>query len=688
MWLPFVLFVAMSRSSVACSKRKRVLPLVGLKNVSNAGLCEISSVMSTMPQDEAIVSKWRVEQTILQEYNKFGTSIDIPLQNGRIFKWYHCRLDLLVSYFCVASLFFRELMQRTMDRVGIGFLHLVLYIDEVTPGNVLSPDNKRKAHCIYVSIMEFGIDVLFKTAAWLPVALLRSSVVKRVSGGLSCCCRLLLESWFCGQPLQLESLGCVVDVTPPRIARCRFGRLLADADALRAVNSIKGHNGLKPCCACRNCMLKDHPSCTVDSYQTDICCFEFDRFDPATDDDFWTFTDRLTAAEATWKAGNDTKANFGKLEKAIGIKHHKNSIGNSIPLREHYKPVSCEMKDPMHILYVAGVFSIELHNFLEVCMEKTRYGYKHIQSLIDAEWFCPCSLTSARRNLTAMFSESREEASKKASHTKANASQLLSAYPLIRLFAEMFLVPLGVMGEEIKAFFMMCDVIDLIQMAKKQHYTCAKTHAMRMARAIKAYLDQAVSVYGEDIVRPKHHFLLHVPVQFLRDLGLMLDCFVTERMHAYVKAYMTMVRNSRIYERTVVANIVIERVRQMATMKLGDSLLGTRIACPTVSSMMGCVVHMSRTMQLGGASHSCDDIVFVQHRCFLVKACLEIPPTFGLALEELTRIQPLSATSSTWRLAGSPVAVVVVDSVGPIVQPHYWCIDGNGVFKILHTQWL
>ena len=104
--------------------------------------------------------------------------------------------------------------------------------------------------------------------------------------------------------------------------------------------------------------------------------------------------------------------------------------------------------------------------------------------------------------------------------------------------------------------------------------------------------------------------------------------------------------------------------------------------------MMGCDVHMSRTMQLGGASHSCDDIVFVQPRCFLVKACLEIPPTFSFALEELTRIEPLSATSSTWRLAGGPVAVVAVDSVGPIIQPHYWSIDAYGVFKILHVQWL
>ena len=71
---------------------------------------------------------------------------------------------------------------------------------------------------------------------------------------------------------------------------------------------------------------------------------------------------------------------------------------------------------------------------------------------------------------------------------------------------------------------------------------------------------------------------------------------------------------------------------------------------------------------------------------FVIKVCLEIPPTFGFALEELTRIEPLSATSSTWRLAGGPVAVVAVDSVGPIIQPHYWSIDAYGVFKILHVQ--
>jgi hypothetical protein len=78
----------MSRSGVAGAKRQRVLQLVGLKHVSDAGLCEIASVMSTTREHTEDVTKWRVEKTALDEYDKFGTSIDIPLEGDTTFKWH------------------------------------------------------------------------------------------------------------------------------------------------------------------------------------------------------------------------------------------------------------------------------------------------------------------------------------------------------------------------------------------------------------------------------------------------------------------------------------------------------------------------------------------------------------------------------------------------------------------------
>ena len=60
---------------------------------------------------------------------------------------------------------------------------LILYIDEITPGNVIRPDNKRKITAFYYSFCELG-DFLRNEEAWLLAGVLRSDVVKNISGGI------------------------------------------------------------------------------------------------------------------------------------------------------------------------------------------------------------------------------------------------------------------------------------------------------------------------------------------------------------------------------------------------------------------------------------------------------------------------------------------------------------------------
>ena len=53
--------------------------------------------------------------------------------------------------------------------------HVIVYFDQLTPGNVLRPDNKRKAYLIYFTVTEFG-DIIRHENAWLPIGILRHSV--------------------------------------------------------------------------------------------------------------------------------------------------------------------------------------------------------------------------------------------------------------------------------------------------------------------------------------------------------------------------------------------------------------------------------------------------------------------------------------------------------------------------------
>ena len=62
---------------------------------------------------------------------------------------------------------------------------MILYTDEVTPGNVLGVQPRRKSQCIYVSLCELGGAVLSIEDAWLAVAICRSKIMKRVDGGVA-----------------------------------------------------------------------------------------------------------------------------------------------------------------------------------------------------------------------------------------------------------------------------------------------------------------------------------------------------------------------------------------------------------------------------------------------------------------------------------------------------------------------
>ena len=73
--------------------------------------------------------------------------------------------------------------------------HLIMYSDEVTPGNVLAYDHKRKIVACYFSFAEFGYAVSDEEA-WFCPAILRSSVVKTLAGDVTALMSSVLMRMF------------------------------------------------------------------------------------------------------------------------------------------------------------------------------------------------------------------------------------------------------------------------------------------------------------------------------------------------------------------------------------------------------------------------------------------------------------------------------------------------------------
>ena len=63
--------------------------------------------------------------------------------------------------------------------------HMILYTDEVTPGNVIGVQPRRKSQCMYVSFFELGAAALAREDAWLTIAICWSTTVKLTAGGIA-----------------------------------------------------------------------------------------------------------------------------------------------------------------------------------------------------------------------------------------------------------------------------------------------------------------------------------------------------------------------------------------------------------------------------------------------------------------------------------------------------------------------
>lgn len=136
---------------------------------------------------------------------------------------------------------------------------LVLYSDEVTPGNQLKPDNRRKYHAIYFTFKCLGMSCLTDEVAWWTLAVIRSHLLMKVDGGLSALMRCLLETFY-KAPHDLSQGVLLKCPTARRMLFAKVTTLIGDESALKQTWSIKGASGTLPClqlgrawmgCVCR-----------------------------------------------------------------------------------------------------------------------------------------------------------------------------------------------------------------------------------------------------------------------------------------------------------------------------------------------------------------------------------------------------------------------------------------------------
>jgi len=546
-------------------KRRRLQSLVGLKGITVQAL---EAVMRNLHDDPIEpLSDWRIKKFIAEQWSEVSHTIDLPLESGGGWAWSVCRLDKLMRYVARDSALYRGVLRAAlMNRPGQP-LTLVMYLDEVTPGNVLRPDNLRKFWAVYISFRELPTWCLTREQFWLPIAVLRTSMSTRIKGGISNCCRLLLRS-ILFDPCNAVDVGFAVALGEaegdPQLIRVALGNILGDESALKYVFSNKGASGLRCCLLCRNVVSMSSDLVSGQNYLVDISCGDPSLFDPATNESIWTTYDHLASQKRILN-----KTAFAKLEKACGFTWDEDSLLADIPLRRHLRPATAYTMDWLHNYLCHGILAFEVNLLLDASRQAVNLSYEQLHQFVNSDWTWPRN--QAVHKISDVFSASA--AKHAAEGFRGSASQLLMLFPLLRYFVSQVLLPTGKLNAACQSFCQLCQMMDEFMLVKQ-----GRAARDRVLPLFQRFMLLHKRAYGVDALKPKHHFGFH-NILGLADGGgddVWLDCFVHERKHQVVKQAGSAVKNTVVYETSVTSRVLIEQMRQLAGTVMGNVLLGAQ----------------------------------------------------------------------------------------------------------------
>ena len=524
--------------------------------------------------------------------------------------------------------------------------HLAFYTDEITPGNVLRPDNKRKMAVIHVSFLELGQDFLQAEEAWLCIGVIRSSIAKKLLGKEGALFRAIFETLYLG-PESVTVAGIPVDVgNGPRLLYVVHACAVYDEAAEKAVWDVKGASGNFPCLDCRNVtalqgglpMLAD---CDATGYLVSIACADADKFDPMSDELMWETYDHLVSHAGA--------AGAAERETACGIGLNPHGVLACRALRAHVKPSSSH-RDPMHIMLCNGVFQWELYALLHAMQSNTGLRVEDVLAFCNGLDFRGARARRVRTKvLQEVLNARRTRASMDAKSWKCGASEALAVYPAIRFFVETVLEQHPSLQLRCAPFCTLCDIIDLTQEAKRGVAPWILNAIRVKARAFLT-LTQAE---GSQHVRPKHHYLVcRKFLQFAEEYGLWLDCFVTERKGIWVKGSMEHTDNTSSFERSVALGF-LARTFGAAQQEEDCLLTGTAPAPAHLAPMLGvpaALLMVGTACRSRNTSVGVGDVVFLRNaaRQRLSTCIVEVCAFAGGSIVVLETLHRVGAATRSW----------------------------------------
>ena len=279
--------------------------------------------------------------------------------------------------------------------------HIVLYLDEVTPGNVHRPDHGRKYQAVYWTIKE--LPGWFRRRAdigWFPVAYITAQSLEDSSISPSELVKWVLKTFWPAdiRQLNLEDVGMrlLVDSVPVHTIFV-FGFLLADCKAHAEAVCNNGASSKKPCPCCMNVLGRtDRASLVGDAYFMHVTDPDMGKAVQFTKDTFNAMADVLRTAATD----GTEKHRFDALQMQTGLKYDEHGLIWDPHFREIASCPDSLFWDPQHIFLASGGTA----QFQ--CNEFIRNLLKHNITLADLDSFvATVHFPRGHTNLPRIFSQ-------------------------------------------------------------------------------------------------------------------------------------------------------------------------------------------------------------------------------------------------------------------------------------------
>ena len=611
-----------------------------------ANVMNIINDSTERPQVSRKRMHYHFEQTYESSWSRIVETHQMVDNDGNILYWDVVRLQKLLPYAVHACAGFAALLARTLETrpsLPDNPWQLVLYEDEITPGNQHMPLNRRNINAMYVSFLEFG-RALCTEEAWIPIGVLRATLKDSIASGYSQATRVVLRSLFVGEE-QLQD-GIRLDLATPQLLFVTFGMLLADEDAMQSVWCSLGSSGTICCLACRNVTPKQVELAENDDsgWLVDVCCADPTKFDPATDADLYSAWDQLAAM----KMRRHTAAELQEHERAWGVRHHPQGLLADIELRSVVPPHKA-CRGGMHHFFSNGVANVELRPLLRTLADECDIDWKLIHQYCGSSCFkYPAIRAAACKNSRRVFN--KWSAKSDSPLFPGSAGDIKTVVYTLRHMLETSVEIDETNEKEINSFLALAECIDVLELLKFGDTSDATLDYF--TDRVKNFFRLSKLAYKKEMFRPKHHGMFHIPTQVRIFLRKYLDCFTAERKNKNVGTVSSVVDNTLVFERSVGKRLLHAWIESVQADRWCNVLCEPSADVPPLQAhFRAASVRTASALRWDCIVYSVGDVIAHNKEFHLIDMCLSVDGILLFCARPLVLQEEKSRTLATYRVS-------------------------------------